>query len=383
MKVLHLFSNSKWTGPAEPALNLCLALRSEGVETAFACAPHAASGRNKIVETARERGLEPIQALHLSKHSHPVRNFFDRRGLRRLLLEHRFDLVHCHLSNDHAIAARPAAEMGVPVVRSNYEGEGITHVRRAQRLMPHTAFLIEPSRLALEHDATRLLYPRDRMAVVPGAVDAHRFDPARALPDGRALLGLPPEAFVIGIVARMQTHRHFADFFHAIRRLADAQPGVHAVVVGRGTHQATVGMQPVRDLNLEDRVHFPGFLDGDDYVGMLAAFDVKVFLVPGSDGTCRAVREALAMGKPAVVARRGMLDEIVDDGETGYVVDGSPEALADALGRLAADRALCQRMGEAARRVAETCYSLEAQAQAVAAIYERVLARPQATPDSG
>ncbi len=36
MRVLHLFSNAKWTGPAEPALNLCVALRRAGVEAAAA-----------------------------------------------------------------------------------------------------------------------------------------------------------------------------------------------------------------------------------------------------------------------------------------------------------------------------------------------------------
>ena len=41
MRVLHLFSNAKWTGPAEPALNLCVALRRYGVDADFACAPDA------------------------------------------------------------------------------------------------------------------------------------------------------------------------------------------------------------------------------------------------------------------------------------------------------------------------------------------------------
>ena len=33
IRVLHLFSNTKWTGPAEPALNLCVALRKIGVSS--------------------------------------------------------------------------------------------------------------------------------------------------------------------------------------------------------------------------------------------------------------------------------------------------------------------------------------------------------------
>jgi len=58
MRVLHLFSNSKWTGPAEPALNLCVALRARGVAADFACGPHCGSPVNKVVATARDRGIE-------------------------------------------------------------------------------------------------------------------------------------------------------------------------------------------------------------------------------------------------------------------------------------------------------------------------------------
>src|SRR5690606_33093344 len=139
------------------------------------------------------------------------------------------------------------------------------------------------------------------------------------------------------------------------------------------TNQQTVGMGPVQELGLSDRVHFPGYTDGENYVGLLKAFDVKVYLVPGSDGTCRAVREALAMGKPAVVADRGMLREIVADGVTGYVCDGSPERLSDHLSHLAQDRTGRAAMGREARRVALARYSLPAQAAAVENAYEEVL----------
>jgi len=179
---------------------------------------------------------------------------------------------------------------------------------------------------------------------------------------------------VVGIVARMQTHRHYEDFFEAIRMLAARRPNVHVIVVGRGTRQEQVGREPVRRLGLEDRVHFPGYLEGENYVGMLKAFDVKVYLTPGSDGTCRAVRECMAMRKPAVVANRGMLREIVNHDLDGIVCDGSGEALFRALDRLAGDRRLAHVMGMAARETAVTHYSLEAQAAAVKAVYERILA---------
>jgi glycosyltransferase involved in cell wall biosynthesis len=237
-------------------------------------------------------------------------------------------------------------------------------------LLRGTSFVIEPSRMALDHDHETYGIPVRSMQVIPGGVDTERFDPRRETPDGRRRLGIPPDAFVVGIVARMQTHRRYEDFFRAVRKLADAGYNVHAIVVGRGTRQETVGKGPVRDLALQDRVHFTGYLGGDDYVGMLKALNVKVFLVPGSDGTCRAAREAMAMGKPVVAADRGMLREIVDHEKTGFMCDGSPAALYRYLASLCGDRRLERDLGRAARQQAVDVFSIQVQARAVMAVYE-------------
>lgn len=378
MKVLHLFSNAKWTGPAEPALGLCLALRGEGVAADFACAPDAGASINKVVETARDRGIEPILRFYLSKHRHPIKDALDRRALAAFLAEQRYDLVHCHLDNDHAIALRPAARHGIPVVRSSYEGTGIEKTRRNTRLLAGVAGIVEPSAQAAAHDAREFALREERMRVIPNAVDTERFDPAREVPDARRWLGIPPDAFVVGIVARIQPHRHYEDLLRALKMLKDARPNVYAIVVGRGSREDRVARQPVRDLGLESVVRFTGFVDGENYVGTLKAFDVKVYLVPGSDGTCRAVREAMAMGKPVVAADRGMLREIVDDGRNGLVCDGSPERLLDALDTLAANRQHARTLGRAARLKATTDFSLRAQAQNVRAFYEQLLAREAA-----
>lgn len=373
MRVLHLFSNAKWTGPAEPALNLVLALRKQGIDADFACSPDSGDSVNMIVETARDRGLEPLLSFHLDKHRHPIKNWQDARRLREFLRACAYDLVHCHLDNDHQIAAKPAENVGIPLVRSSYEGEGFKDARRMRPLLLKTRYLLEPSDIALDHDAKEFAFPRDRMRVIPNAVDTERFDPTREVPDGRRWLHIPPNAFVVGIVARMQTHRHYEDFIQAIKRLTEKHPHAHAIVVGRGTNQETVGLEPVRRLGIEGRVHFPGYISGENYVGMIKAFDVNVFLVPGSDGTCRALREAMAMGKPGVVADRGMLREIIRDGHDGFVTDGSADALFQALDKLASNCAYTRELGQNARHTAESRYSLGAQAKAVGKVYQALL----------
>lgn len=373
MRVLHLFSNSKWTGPAEPALNLCLTLRELGVDVDFACAPDAGPAVNKIVEVARAHDLEPILDFYLDKHRHPIKNFTDAHKLKRRLDTVRYDLLHCHLRNDHRIAVAANRGRGTPLVRSSYNGQGFTERKReTSRLLRHTAFLIEPSNRALEYDAGAFGFPRDRMAVAPGAVDTKRFDPARRLPDARSGYGIDGGAFVVGIVARMQPHRHYEDLFGALRTLVDEGKTVHAIVVGRGSRQDEVAYNPVGEYGLSEHVTFTGYLDGDEYVAALKAFDVKVFLMPGSDGTCRAVREAMALGKPVVAADRGMLAEIVEDGQSGIVFEGGADGLAAALRTLYDDPDRRRAYGENARVRAQSDYSLEAQAGRVLDLYRTI-----------
>ena len=373
MTVLHLLSNHRWTGPAEPALNLCLALRARGMEVAFACSPIERGGPNAIITTARDRGIEPLLLFRLGKHRHPLWNLQDRLSLTRYLRQHPCDLIHCHMDNDHTIAQHASATLGIPIVRSNYFGGGFPETPRYRRLLGTTAWLVEPSRRALEHDAEAFVFPRERMDVVPGAVDLERFDPRRETPDGRRWLKIPPEKFVVGVVARLHPDRGYDRIFVAFRELLEGAPEARLIVLGRGPDEESVTRQPVRRFNLAEYVYFPGHLGGDDYVGMLRAFDAGVYLAPGTDGTCRTVRELMAMGKPVVVADGGMLGEIVTHEKDGLVFDGTAKGLCNALRGLAHDRQRRARLGQAARQTALDTFALEAQGKAVETVYEKAL----------
>lgn len=375
MRVLHLFSNCKWTGPAEPALNLCVSLRKLGIATDFACAPDAGKSENMVVSSARARGVEPILKFHLYKHPDLFHTLADRRALEQYLRAERYDLVHCHLLNDHNVATRPTRRLGIPLVRSSYEGAGFPVYWRYRSLLRKCDLLLEPSQLALEHDAEHFGFPRDHMHVVPGAIDTARFDPARPLPHARERWGIAPGAFVFGIVARMQTHRNYEVLFDALRDVSRAHTNVHLVVVGRGTHQEAVGFRAVEERGLRERVTFTGYVQGDDYVAALNAFDAGIFMVPGSDGTCRAVREIMAMGKPMIAARRGMLPEIVPHEMAGLIFDGSTAGLVSAMQRILTNAGERVAFAHASGELARTRYSLEAQARDVLAQYESLLAR--------
>jgi glycosyltransferase involved in cell wall biosynthesis len=101
--------------------------------------------------------------------------------------------------------------------------------------------------------------------------------------------------------------------------------------------------------------------------------DVKVYLTPGSDGSCRAARECMAMGVPIVAAKRGHLIDLVDDGVTGILVDDDPEELAAALVRLATKPDERTQMAEASWRKSQKRFGLPQQAKLVESFYAQIL----------
>jgi len=217
----------------------------------------------------------------------------------------------------------------------------------------------------------RFALGEERVVKLQGAVSSERFHPREPGDDLREAFGIPREAIVVGIVARIQRHRRFETLLEAMRRVLEAVPNVKLLILGRGTHAQELARDRARRLGIEKDVVLPGYVGGDDYPRALACFDVKVFLVPGSDGTCRAVREAMATGIPVVASRRGLLPEIVRDGVDGLITSDEPEPLFQALRRITSDAALRRELGQNALKRAREDFSLRRQAEAVLDAYRR------------
>lgn len=382
-QVLHLFANHKITGPAELALEVARAQQTLGLPVRFVSAnPRQTRYREAwLQQLARERGLAEsvIPGLRLPKHIGPLRSFLDVRALAAHLREGEVDIVHCHLAGDHYVARLAVQRSGrrIPLVRSIYDGELLPPTGRRKAAFASAELLVCHSQAVakgLEERASDYGVDPARIRFLEPPIDTVRFDPERELPSRRELLGVPEDAICFGIVARMQRHRRFEVLLEAFRQAQAADPRLHLVIVGRGTHQEEVARQPVRDLGLESSVHFAGYVSGEDYVATLASCDAKVFMFPGSDGTCRAVREALAIGLPAVVTARGILPELVRHELDGLVIpcDVPEEAdqLRDAFLRIARDPEARARMSQAARAGAVERFAYPALAERFQALYQ-------------
>lgn len=371
--ILHLFSNHRWTGPAESVVTLVRNLRDLGWEVHFACSVKGVPKNkyNKVLDTAIKTQIPIYTQFYLSKHRHIIKDFLDYLNLQRLIKDKDFSLIHCHLDNDHRLGVKIARNFGVPVVRSNYYGGGLPITLR--KIVAQTDLIFEHSRLSQKEDIEDFQLPEEKFPIVPLSIDLERFNPNRTLPNIKNQLKIPPDAVIIGIVARIQAHRKYDLLLHAVYTLLQEGWKIYLIVIGRGTKQEELLIKPINQLGIKENVILTGYLDRDDYVAMLNALDIGVYLVPGTDGTCRTVREYMAMGKPVVATRTGILPELIDDIKTGILVEDNVESLYSALRELCAHPQLRAELGKNARAKAIAQFSPIHQAQVISNYYETLM----------
>ncbi|MED5330168.1 MAG: glycosyltransferase family 4 protein [Planctomycetota bacterium] len=384
MRIVHLISNWKWTGPVEPALNTAWQQSSDH-EVLFLSGTAPDGQDSKIQPHVDSKGVSSRSGLHLSKHARFRANREDVRSLEALLRDFRPDIVHTHMENDHRIASAAVAktDQGL-LVRTAYDPGGLSGSLRTRRTVHRRLDgLILTSHKGQEEtlrayggtpEGLSVAGKTCPLAMVEGGIDLHRFDPSRYdREEGRALLGLEPDHVAIGIVARVQSHRRFELLLEAFGAVVARHPQARLVVVGRGTHRQTLLMDPAVSMGIGDKVLAPGYLEGDRYPTALRGLDACLFLVPGSDGTCRALREQMALGLAPLVFPRDPLPEIVASGDCGMVVEESAEALEKGLEELVANPELREGLGKAARTAAEDRFEAKCQAEKVVAFYDQIM----------
>jgi len=363
-KILHLYSNHKWTGPADHALNLVAWLKMHAdVEAFFACGRRR-DVENHLYEKARRRRLDLVTGLFLTKHL-SWKILPDIYSLKRIVARKEISLIHCHQDNDALTAV--LAGFGNRLIKTCYDGEPVPLNSRQRFFYHRTAKIMTASQKVRTYLAE--IFPDKDIEQVDIPVDPDLFCPLEKSAKLLAEFGLTAETPVGGIVARVQKHRNFSLLLDAIEQVVRKIPDFKFLIVGRGTHIDTVARQPVSRRGLDKHVIFTGYRK-DDYRDVLNLFDYKIFLVPGSDGSCRAVREALACGKPVIATRKGILPELIKDRETGILIEDKPADLARAMITIIREREFRLRCSRAARQYAETILSPERYINKVVACYE-------------
>src|SRR5574341_1277707 len=281
LRVARVISRLNVGGPARHAILLTAGLDPAAFESRlYVGAPGPAEG--DMLPLAEARRVHPVAIPGLGRAIHPGR---DVAALCRLLREFRTfrpHIVHTHAAKAGALGRLAAWLARAPVTVHTFHG----HVLRGYFSPPVTGAFRAVER-ALSRRTTRIVAlspaqradllamgigrPR-RVAVVPLGLELDPFLEAQARRGAlRRRLGLPPEAKLVGAVARLVAIKDHATLFAAAARVVQADPAVHLVVAGDGPLRAHLEVLAARG-GLAGRTHFLGWWE--DLPALYADLDV-------------------------------------------------------------------------------------------------------------
>jgi glycosyltransferase involved in cell wall biosynthesis len=238
----------------------------------------------------------------------------------------------------------------------------LTALLRAVLSWPDVVVLLARSEVAAYKD----FVPRARLlrianAVLPGEADlrAERYVALRPLR--------------IAYLGRLAADKGIFETLAAARILRDRGIAVHVTIAGSGPARDEIARAIEAD-QLGDRAYLVGALSGSAKQQLWQDADVLA-LPTYREGLPYALLEAMAGGAVPVTSPVGAIPDVVQDGVHGLLVPArDPQALANALERLATDRLLLHRLALAARARVVEHYSVARMAREFDALYARLAA---------
>jgi glycosyltransferase involved in cell wall biosynthesis len=320
-------------------------------------------GEGSLLDLAVEHGIQPVVIPEIvAEATLKLRDLKALAALYRLLRREQPHIVHTHTAKAGFVGRLAARLAGVPVVVHTYHGH-VLHgyyspaitglLRRMERVLGSltTRLIAVSEQVKRDLVGYRVANP-EKISVIPLGFALKPFlDSASHRGSFRRELGMSNGAPLVGIVGRIFPIKNHRLFLDAAARIAAEEKAARFVVVGDGALRQQME-EHANGLGIADRVIFTGWRR--DLPRIYADLDVLV-VSSNNEGTPVSAIEAMATGCPVVATRVGGLPDLIDDGETGYLVPrGDADALGAAVIGLLRDRETARRIGESARaRVAE------------------------------
>ncbi|MDK8797196.1 glycosyltransferase family 1 protein [Corynebacterium sp. MSK044] len=209
-------------------------------------------------------------------------------------------------------------------------------------------------------------YGLRNLALWPKAVDTVGYHPEKANPAMRAkLTDGNPDAPLLIYVGRVSAEKNLALLADVMPLLRQKVPSARLAMVGAGPQleQLNQTLDPTYTV-------FTGYMSGEPLAQAFASADVFAF--PSLTETLGLVAlEAFASGVPVVGARAGGIPFVIDDGETGFLVDkeAAPAQWAEVFAQLLIDAPRRHAMRTAARAEAQR-WSWRAATETLVEYYE-------------
>jgi glycosyltransferase involved in cell wall biosynthesis len=212
-----------------------------------------------------------------------------------------------------------------------------------------------------------------QVQVIPNGIDPAEYEWPESREDSRRALGLPENKPIVLFLGSLSPYKSPDLVLKAAAVYPKWGPDAQWVLAGSGSMESKLQML-ARELGVVDRVHFLGFITGEQKLRALRAADV--FVLPSTMTTevfPIVLLEAGAFGLPAVVSDLPTFEAIIEHGRNGLIVPGGHvEELANTIAQILANTAAHTDMAhEAQLGIAQ--YTWTSIAETHERVYRRLL----------
>lgn len=291
------------------------------------------------------------------------------------LLRRRPDLIHFFLPEAYLLGALAALIARIPHrvmsrrSQNHYQKKYPVYTL-VERALHRTMHAVSGNSPAVCAELAAEGVPARQIKLIVNGLDIERFIPGDRSA-ARARLELPDRGPVIIIVANLIPYKGHTDLVDALAAIRDRLPTDWTLLcIGRDSGLGDSLRAQAEAAGIAAHIRWPG--EQADVLDWLQASDIAV-LCSHEEGSPNFLIEAMAVGLPVVATDVGGVPNIVDDGQSGYVVPANaPTVLAEKILELAVDGQRREAMAQAARRRVERTFALDACVDAYEGLYDEL-----------
>ncbi|MCW4024852.1 MAG: glycosyltransferase family 4 protein [Candidatus Bathyarchaeota archaeon] len=321
----------------------------------------------------------------------PLDNWTFNRNLTKNATKIQADVYECHNVSSYGLLKEPQKKPFIHTIhgvladeylQAKTEGRGSLRGWIANQFMQGLAnreaeiakkadLIVTISQYSIQKILQNYTVPKEKIRLVPNGVDTEKFKPQPVNVELKRSLGVdgkPCALFVGNLVPR----KGLPFLIEAARKVTQQIKDAQFLIVGDGPQKSTLKTQ-IQNHYLTGHFHF---LDNIPDTQLQAFYNLAdLFVLPSiQEGQGIVLLEAQACGKPVVAFDVGGVNEAVQNGETGFLVEGgNVNELANALVKLLADRTLGEKMGFVGRRFVEENFTWDLCAQRMLDVYREAL----------
>jgi glycosyltransferase involved in cell wall biosynthesis len=383
VRVTHVITRLIIGGAQENTVATVLGLsQKSGVEV------NLISGPTVGPEGSLESEIKKIPALleivpELVRPIHPAKDWLALRHLEKILREQKPDVVHTHSGKAGILGRLAAKRAGVPIIIHTIHGpsfgafqNGVANFifRAAEKYAANatTHFIVVADAMKNQYLAAGIGRPEQYTKIFSG-FPLEPFLAAKNDLELRKRLGIAPDDFVIGKIARLFKLKGHDDLFAVVPQLIRQNPKIKFLLVGDGEWRGRFE-NLAKSLGVGKHFIFTGLVPPNEVPKFVGIMDALVHLSL-REGLPRALPQALAAGKPVVAYDCDGAREICRDGQTGFLIQpGDLKSLAAKIIRLAGDAKLREQFGSRGQSFVRENFAAEKMVDSIYNLYLKLAA---------